>query len=236
MSVDEMYISHIHESFDEDQLEILSILRENPDQVVRLINYYKGLPLSYPATIAFVGRGTVDLEVRAEQAYAIGQNRFAFIRSPLFRHDVLARVQYVNAKKMAVSFSRFSYAELVAEQRNCIRMVTDPHPDVVIHSPLGIIGGEVEDVSITGVSIQIHHSCPLEVGDEVPISFSLKNVERSSGFKVEVSARLVSIKGDSLPRNYKFAITPGETLERQLSQYIMQRQVEIIKEVKIGAF
>jgi hypothetical protein len=236
MSTAEMFISRIHESFDVDQEEILGTFRANPDQMIRLINYYKGLPLSYPATIAAVGRSTLDLEVRAEQAYAIEKNRFAFIRSPLLRHDVLARVQYVNVKKQAVSFFKFSYGDIVAEQRNCIRMTIDPHPEAILNTPLGVVKGEVEDISITGVCILLHHSCPLDIGDEMGISFELKLAERSKALHVRVSGRLVSIKGDSLPRKYNFAISPDEDLERQLSQYIMQRQVEIVKEVKLAAY
>ena len=64
------------------------------------------------------------------------------------------------------------------------------------------------------------------------INFVLKNIGPSAPIKVNLPARLISISGDSLPRKYKFAITPDNLLERQLSQYIIQRQIEIIKEVK----
>ena len=56
--------------------------------------------------------------------------------------------------------------------------------------------------------------------------------EQSQGFTVTVPARLIAISGDSLPRDYQFSITADRMLERQLSQYIIQRQIEIIKEIK----
>ena len=133
---------------------------------------------------------------------------------------------------MEASFAKFSYVELYADQRNFVRMVPDPLSPVIINSPLGVIEGEVQDVSLTGVGILIHQSCPLETGAEMAINFVLKNIGPSAPIKVNLPARLISISGDSLPRKYKFAITPDNLLERQLSQYIIQRQIEIIKEVK----
>lgn len=232
MSLSELYRSRTQKNVEDDQQEILSILTANSQKPLKLINYYKGLPIIYPASIVSIERGIVDLDVRPEQAFAIGKNRSAFIRSPLLKFDVYAQVQYVSVQKQVAAFRGFRYVELVAEQRNCIRMVPDPIPDVVITSPLGIVDAEVHDVSLTGVGIWIHHSCPLQTGSVMPIAFSLKTKDQGKVIKVDLPARLVSITGDSLPRKYKFAIDPDVALDRQLSQYIIQRQIEIIKELK----
>jgi hypothetical protein len=232
MDTADLFSTRIQKSFDDDQAEILSILKANPHAKLKLINYYKGMPIAYPAFIVSVERGILDLEVKPEQAFAIEHSRSAFIRCPLFKYDVFARAQYANAKREAASFNRFSYAELVAEQRNFIRVVPDPYPHVQIHSSSGVIEGKVDDVSLTGVSVLIDYSCDLERGMELPINFVLKNVEHPEPINVKLPARLVAIKGDKLPREYKFAIDPGKTLEQQLSQYIIQRQIEIIKELK----
>ena len=232
MNLTDLYSTRIQKTFDEDQAEIVSILKANPKKVVKLINFYKGLPLSYPATIDSVDRGTVDLDVQAEQAFAIEKNRAAFIRSPLFKHDVLAHLQYVNIKKKAATFAKFSYVEVMAERRNFIRMAPEPYPDTAIESPQGIIEGTLCDLSLSGLNISIDHSCPLERGTETVIRFTLRNLDQSICIDVTVPATLIAITGDTLPRNYTFSINPGKLLERQLSQYIFQRQIEIIGEIK----
>jgi hypothetical protein len=232
MNIADLYSTRIQKTFDEDHAEIVSIFKANPKQVLKLINYYKGLPLSYPATVTSIDRGTVDLEVNADQAFAIEENRSTFIRSHLFKHDVFAQVQYVNIKKQAAFFVKFSYVEIMAEHRNFIRMTLEPEPVIVIESPLGIIEGKLHDLSLSGLNILVDDSCALEIDTDTSIRFLLKDIEQNTDFNVYVPAKLIAIKGDTLPYNYKFTISIGKMLERQLSRYIFQRQIEIIREIK----
>ena len=80
MNIADLYSTRIQKTFDEDQAEIVSILKANPKKSLKLITYYKGLPLSYPATVTSIDRGAVDIEVKEEQAFTIEQSRSAFIR------------------------------------------------------------------------------------------------------------------------------------------------------------
>ena len=232
MNISDLYSSRIQKTFDDDHAEIVMILKAAPKKALKLINYYKGLPLSYPATINSIDRGVVDLDVQQEQAFTIERNRSTFIRSPLFKHDVFAQAQYVNIKKKAATFVKFSYVEIMAERRNFIRMEPEPSPDAVIESSLGIIKGNLYDVSLSGLNISVDQYYPLEINTETSIRFRLRNIEQKLDIKVNIPARLVGIMDDSLPYNYKFIICPDKMLERILSQYIFLRQIEIIKEIK----
>jgi hypothetical protein len=232
MDIFDLYSTRIQKTFDEDQAEIVSILKANPNKLLKVINYYKGLPLSYPATISSIDRGTVDLEVKAEQAFVIEDNRSTFIRSPLFKYDVFAQVQYVNIKKRAAFFAKFSYVEIQAERRNFIRMAMDPKPGTVIESPVGNFTGEIFDISLSGLNVLINDSCPLEINSETSIRFALMDIEQNAKFNISVPARLIAIKGDHRPYSYIFTISLDKTAERQISKYIFQRQLEVIREIK----
>ena len=218
--------------FDDDQAEIISILKANPKQILKLINYYMGMPLSYPATIVQIDRGIVDLDVQPQQAFTIEHSRSAFIRCPLFKHDVFAQAQYVNIRKRAATFVKFCYVEIMAERRNFIRMVLDPKPAVIIESPLGIIDGKLHDISLTGLNILIDNYCPIERNTEMPIRFTLTISEQNLSFNVDLPAKLIAITAEAPPYKYAFAIVPDKTLERQLSHFIFQRQIEVIREIK----
>jgi len=232
MTLDTLYSTRIQKTFDEDQDEIVSLLKANPKQVLKLINYYRGMPLSYPATIAQVDRGAVDLDVQAQQAFTIEHSRSAFIRSPIFKHVVLAQAQYVNIRKRAATFIKFCYVELMAERRNFIRLELEPNPAVVIASPLGSIEGRLHDISLAGLNILIDNYCQLERNTEMPLRFTLSGSEQNMHLPVQLPARLLAITGDSSPYTYAFAISPEKTLEQQLSHFIFQSQIEIIKEIK----
>lgn len=232
MNISDLYSSRIQKTFDDDHADIVMILKAAPKKALKLINYYKGLPLSYPATINSIDRGIVDLDVQQEQAFTIERNRSTFIRSPHFKHDVFAQAQYVNIKKKAATFVKFSYVEIMAERRNFIRMEPEPSPDAVIESPLGIINGILYDVSLSGLNISADQYYPLEINTETSIRFRLRDNEQRFDMKVNIPAKLVGIMSDYSPYNYKFIICPDKLLERNLSQYIFHRQIEIIKEIK----
>ncbi|MDD2367594.1 MAG: PilZ domain-containing protein [Desulfuromonadaceae bacterium] len=235
MSVDDLYSTRIQKTFDEDNAEIISIMKANSKARFKLLNYYKGLPLTYPAEISSVDRGVVDMAVKEEQAFAIEQNRSAFIRSTLFKHDVFAQSQYVNIKKRAAFFAKFSYVEIMAERRNFIRMTVEPNPHTIIESELGAVEGKLYDLSISGLHILVENSSALEIGTEALVSFLLRDIEQEQNFKVTVPAKLINIKGNSMPYSYIFNITVDKTTERLISKYIFQRQLEIIREIKDAA-
>ncbi len=232
MNVTELYSTRIQKTFNEDQAEIVSILTANPKKALKLINYYKGMPLSYSATVASIDKGIIDFDVAKEQAVAIEASRSVFIRSNIFKHDVFAQLQYVNVKKGAASFVKFTYVEIMAERRNFIRMEPNLHPVTTIDSPFGVFDGTLHDISLSGLNVIIQDSCQLEIDNSVSILFTLVNFELDQRLAITLPGKLIAISDDALPRNYKFTISPDKSVERELSQYIFQRQIEITREIK----
>lgn len=232
MDISELYSTRIQKTFDDDLTEIFGIFKSNPTAAVKLITYYKGLPLSYAAKIASVDRGTIDLDVQAEQAYTIEHGRYSFIRSPLFKHDLFAHAQYVNLRKRAITLTKFSYVEIMAERRNFLRLEFNKPVSVMVTTPQGEMAGHLHDVSLSGLNILVDSYHELARGSEVSIAFRLCDTELNIDFKVRVPGTLIGIADAALPYNYKFAITPDKETERQLSKYIFQRQIDIIREIK----
>jgi len=232
MTSTDLYSTRIQKNFDDDQAEILALLEANLNKPLKLINYYKGIPLSYPATIASISRGVVDLDVQEMQAFTIEQARSTFIRSPLFKHDLFAQAQYVNVRKKAATFVKFSYVEIMAERRNFVRVEVDALVNVAITAPEGVVEGRLTDISLSGFGVLIDFTCPLEAGVETMVQFTLVSPETGQPVSISIPATLVTISGDISPYIYRFAINPEKLLERQISQYVFQRQVEIIREVK----
>ena len=233
MNIADLYSTRIQKSFDEDQAEIIAILQSAPPKtVLRLINYFKGMPVSYSATINSIDRNNVDLDLQGEQAFTVEDSRSAFIRSPLFKYDVFAIAQYVNIKKRAATFTKLSYVEIVAEQRNFIRIKPEPTPVATIETPEGTIEGALYDISLTGLNISIDNYCQIERGTETKIKSTFRNIEQDLTINLNVTAKLVTIKDQLRPYSYIFTFSADKELERQLSQYVFKRQIEIIREIK----
>lgn len=232
MNVRDLYSTRIQKTFDEDHDEIVAIFKANPRANLKLINYYKGLPLNYSATIAGIDRGVLDLDLQAEQAFTVEHGRYVFIRSPLFKFDLFAQAQYVNVRKKAASFVKFCYVEVMAERRNFLRLELDHPAEVRMTTPSGLLEGKLYDLSLSGLNVAVQDYAPLESGSDVVITFSLLDSEHQESFNLNLPTRLISIADTERPYCYKFAMTPDKTVERQLSKFIFQRQIEIIREIK----
>lgn len=237
MDYSHLYSTRINETFDEDQAEIISILKreleKQPRYEVQLINYYKGLPVSYPAQLVAVERGIVEVDVYPQQAVVMTEQHGTFVRCRALRHDLFAHVQYVNIRRRAASLRKLCYVEIMAERRNYIRLELDPYQSALIRTPDGKIRGELTELSINGACVKVEQPCTLEIDDEIALSFMMHGImHQNFDYNVKTAARLVGIEGDVLPRYYRFTIAPDKVLDRFLAQYLFQRQIEIIREIR----
>ena len=231
-----LYSTRIENTFDEDQAEILSIFREElskqPKFQITLINYYHGLPVSCPAHIVSVEKDMIDLDVSPYQAFTMKDHHYTFIRSKVLKHDVHANVQYVHIKKRAASLRKLCYVEIMAERRNYIRLALDKPQNAMFSTKDGLVKGKLVEISINGACIQTSHPCTLNVGDEANLTFMLHNLVERVDYSLKTQAVLVGIDGDTLLRRYRFTIVPDKILDREIARFLLQRQIEILQEIK----
>jgi hypothetical protein len=230
-----LYTTRIENTIDDDLQHILATFKEliNKGKTgIKLINYYQGLPLCYPATMVSVDREILDLDINPQQAVAIQREHYTFIRHNAFKHDVCAHVQYVNVKRRAVSLKNFFFVEIMAEQRNSIRLVMDPPADATFDIQGVQVNGKLLDISMTGAAVKVEQLPELEEGFETTLHIMLPNIIQNTHDLSQLPAQHVATK--KLEDSYKciFSITPDKILEQHISKYIFQRQVEIIRDLK----
>ncbi len=236
MDFTSLYSTRIQTTFDDDQAEILRTFLEKRTakggQDVKLTNYYRGLPITYPATILGVERGIIDLDVNQQQAIAMASDHYTLIRSPLFPQPIVAHVQYVNVKKHVASLTKFCFVEVLAEKRAAVRLNLDPPVRATIrYEELEITGGLV-DISTQGIAISVDDYAELETGAEMSVKFMLPDPVLMKQTLIKVPATLVDIAGSASPYRYRFRISPEKHQEQLISRYSFQRQVEIIRSLK----
>ena len=264
MDFTSLYSTRIQNSFDDDQADIFKAFIGNQTvkdgSKVNLINYFKGLPIMSTATILGVDHGNLDLDVNPLQAVAISIDRYTLIRSKLFPFPLAARVLYVNIKKHMVSLNKLSYIEILAEKRAAVRVDLEPPLRGTILCGDQVVVGELMDISLQGIAMEVKEFVPLENGSELSIKFMLPDLalmkkalmhhqslanqasddQALSGqgqplikqTLIKVPATLVTIEGDGSPYRYKFRIKPEKHQEQLIARYSFNRQVEIIHGLK----
>jgi len=236
MDFTSLYSTRIQTTFDDDQASILktfhSKLSSKEGLKVTLTNYYKGLPIIYPAKILGVERGTLDMDVTPQQAVAIATDRYSLIRSALFAYPILAHVQYANVKKHAASLNKLCFVEILAEKRAAVRLDLEPPVSAKMQSGDLEIAGDLVDISTSGLAITVDRYVTVESGTEMTVTFPLPDPVLLTETFISLAATLVGIAGNGAPYRYKFRISPEKHHEQLISRYSFQRQVEIIRSLK----
>jgi hypothetical protein len=232
-----LYSTRIQKTFDEDQADILSILKaesiNNPKFEIQLINYYKGLPVSSKAKFAEIEKDALDLDITPQQAIAILTEHYTFIRSKIFKHAVLAKAQYVSVKHNAVCLRKFCYVEIMAEQRNHVRLKLEPSINAVFNSSSGIVRGKLVELSMAGAVMSVVQPFDEVIGEEANLTIMIPDVEQNTTYNIKLPAKLIKTLEETKPRQYRFSITADDRIsDRVIAKYLYHRQVDIIRELK----
>jgi hypothetical protein len=258
MDFTSLYSTRIQTSFDDDQADIFRAFLGNQDDKdrapVTLINYYKGLPVTSTATFLGIEHGNIDFDVKPLQAAAISVDRYTLIRSKLFPFPLAARVLYVNIKKHMVTLNKLCYIEIIAEKRAAVRVDLEPPLPATMLFDDQVIEGDLVDISLLGMAIEVKNFIPLENGCDMSVKFMLpdlaqmKKAAASHALTIHASsdpvvnavkqtlikmpATLVAIAGSGSPYRYKLRIKPEKHQEQLLARFSFHRQVEIIHDLK----
>jgi hypothetical protein len=205
-------------------MDILSAIKEKrlPNDIT-LLNYYRELPVNFPASIESVDRGVVQMKVHDMQLASMLIQKKTFIKSGHLPHGVIANVLRLNKTNCLAYLTQFSYVRIHADQRIYVRVKVAGKYDAVFHSDTHLLRGHIEDISFSGVAIKAPKGSAPDESIEGTVTLYLP------GKKLEVPGKLLKIQNDSL---YVFQLVLDEKNENALSHFIFQQQSQIIRELK----
>lgn len=213
-----------------DEKEIIACLEEiRAGRLVndlKLVNYFREIPVSYAADVLTVEERSVEFLVHQIQAVAISLEKVTVLKSSHFKRDVMANVTYVNVEKSRIVLSAFSYAVVRADRRMSVRVEIMERIDAGFRAGELSATGKLHDISLTGVSIEV----PADPGLPLSERGELK-VELPSG-PITVPASLLKVVPQGDGCRLIFEVELDRPSELSISQYIFRCQVEIIKELK----
>jgi len=178
----------------DDILKIFrKIAREN--RKIRLLNVYKGVPISYAARIASIGSASVTVQTEKHQVVSMYREKVTYVQNVRFPRLVRASVVLVEPNKLEAMLSNFHYTDEDIGERTHVRL----QPGGAIESLLMADGdkialqGQLADISYDGVAVVIDmRDLPMEacqVGDPVKVQMKLPlPAEQSSTEPIFTSA------------------------------------------------
>lgn len=230
------YRAALKNSLEEDCAEILAgfrdIIKRGSGTGVKLVNYYKGLPISYAATLVEVSGEVLELDVHPQQAVALGMSGRTCIKCGNFAHALLAEVKDADVRRMMASLHRFSYVDILAEQRASLRLQLEPACEAEITLQGGKLEARALDVSLGGFSVRTSQPTQLAKGDEVLLKVMIPNQLHNTVTPLQVNATVVATSSEADGDLCRFSICSDPQAEGVLSRFIFQLQVELIRELK----
>lgn len=219
----------------EDSLVISQFMKEMVGKRFQLLNYYKEIPVSYDSMLLNVENEMAEFEVHEYQAKVIEIERKALIyrhESSLLQEDLYSEVFYVNVAKKRVILRKFCYAKIRSSLRRFVRVTLDRQVQAELICEDDKILGFVKDISLGGAAICLKTRNFIIPGLELALFLKLPDSSGSSVSEVGLTASVVHVKGDHAPFTCIVEFHPEKNSQQQISYFINQRQVEIIKELK----
>lgn len=209
----------------DDTAEILTLLRliARNKTVLRLANYYKGLPISYEASILAIGSDYAELRCNRYQIACLYLNRETHLIGDEIAVPIAAQVALLRPSSLSVILHGFQYARNKIGLRNQIRV--QPEEPVVVHlrlkNALSAVQGLLADISTEGLGLYLERSLFLprlyQPGIEVSLTLKLP----VSGTPTRQTENLTMTTGDLTTRfsreqirGLNLGLEPGETQRR----------------------
>lgn len=145
-----------------DEFEILTILQNiaRQDSIVRLENIYKGLPVSYDATILSIGPNYIQVECNRYQIASLYLNRSTYIIHPNLSQAVSCTVAGLRPAFLQAYLGAFDYSDYKARNRDYLRVNPDEpvRCELQLRNSISPVIGTVADISSDGIGVYLDRS------------------------------------------------------------------------------
>lgn len=214
----------------EDSAAIVAIMKRIFDRTltsdIRLLNYYEEIPVNYPAVIDYIEDDMVDFSTHQHQAVVMQLEKKTILKSRHFPHEVIANVFRVDVNKSLVTLTNFAYVQVKAERRRYVRVTVKGNHEVIFTDGTRKLRGMLQDISLSGLAMICSEMADFDTMQDGTLLLSLTDKP------ISVEGRLVKVVNEIETKRFIFDFTILSRDENILSQFIFQRQVEIIKDLK----
>jgi hypothetical protein len=250
--------------------DIMAALRQlaSRQTEIRLLNIFKGLPISYGASISSISDSDIHVTSNRYQISCLYHHRETYIQADDLQFTIRSQVMSLNLAREDAVLANFEIAQNSIGNRMNIRVEPGDEPLMGVIQIKGYpnkVTATISDISILGASVLIEDFLfPVRLfqpGNDISLLISFpeaamqkskkvytsqltntRSLVRNSlppaqGGKIDITAwgKLLFVRHEPNLNRYrvsiKFYIKDAERMA--VSQYISQRQTEIIRDLRI---
>lgn len=191
---------------------------------INLLSYYKGLPVACTSKILGVEEDSVRVATCSMDILDPG--REVYLKHPNLPKPIETRVLERDLGREEALLKVVGFKDLPKERRKYLRVRPEGTVKVSILKGSGRYEGVLADISVGGIGVYLEDPGELKKGDEVMVRFSLPKGE----VEARASVRYVLDRGEVFRVGLQYQLDiPREEI---VSDYVMERQFEILRELK----
>ena len=205
----------------------LSRLKDRKERL-ELKRYYRGIPVFCKASVVDLDPSLDYLYLAAEGCrykvfFQKGQK--IYMKHPDLPKPLAALVRDGDPRDGSIVLTGLYFEELPHEKRKTVRVEPEKPAEVKLLGGDTVYRGLLKDISPHGAGVIFEELPPLKVGDYVNLKTSV------GGIDIDTTADVRYVDDKSHRVGFHFTLPPER--ERELSRYILRRQLEILKELKL---
>jgi CheY-like chemotaxis protein len=201
---------------------------------IQFFNTYKGLPITHDAIFNYITSSKIGFTSHLQQIKAISLEDKTYLSSSLLPQDILLnKIDSLSLKNSEVIFEMGNFVGFSPMMRKVIRL--EPNSDHMItllqHDSKLPMSATIKDVSIKAVSLSIPNFMPTLQKDDV-IQVDMVFTMNRQKMIINRSASIYKIIEFKKHHEVVLILSLDKQSERTLTQYILKRQMELIREFK----
>ncbi|MBF0623439.1 MAG: PilZ domain-containing protein [Magnetococcales bacterium] len=219
------------EQAQEDLFNLLAKIKERKSALL-CFNLYQDVPISYEATVLQVlaKHGQVALKVHRYQATVIEQDRFTYLKHDLLPGSIKANLVAMKREAQEAIFDKLEYSTVGMDERSNVRV--RPRPSEPLEGLVTTVTGQkikglVQDLSMGGMGLLVER-VNLDMGLGVEV-----DLKPRKGPVINLHGTVVAVKDQGKKQTVLgLKVVLDTNAEVFISQYVYQRQAEVVRELQ----
>jgi|GEM_PF-1832025 len=202
---------------------------------VKLLNIYKGLPISTPTKILKMDEEKVIVVAEKIQKFVMGIEKSVVVQSPHLPGDVEAEVHFTDPKRPLAILKNLRMLHTSINNRKHTRVSVTSRLPIMLKVGRSQYTGYIIDLSINSIAIHFKTDRFDEnalKGEKVSVSFRLPWDNEEGWVTIETGATVLFNRNEKDHHKVVVMLEPDDVSESYVFDYIYKRQKELIKEIK----
>jgi hypothetical protein len=204
---------------------------------LQLHNFFRGVPVIFPAQVKFIDQDAVVLKVHCLQSVVISIEKRTYIRSDLLPVVIRALPKTINFSSQEVVLTHFSSAGKAFIERAHLRVQPVEPINVEILKGERLTIGTLADISLSetgvfafGAYISDENSLEMSANSEVGLNFTLQGLYQLIHLVGTITN--VAVEKRTMKMRIGIQTLPEPAVDSALMKYIDRRQADILGELQ----